>query len=309
MGTLLDGNPANNFLTRAVTFNPNGILTGARRIVFAGHYAYVLTSRGLVVVDVDNPLEPKVTAEIDLDDPRGVAVQFRYAFVVDRAGLKVLDLTALDKPRVIDGAVAPLEDARNVYMARTYAYVSGGKQGLVIVDVERPEQPKIDQIFTADGQINDLRDVKLGMVNASAFAFLADGENGLRVVQLFSPEDNPNHYGFSPKADAVSDRDVSHARARAGGVRGHRSRSRGGRVGQSAGGVRPARRAAAQLRRTTASVRPQRTALYGDQRSAAAGARADVARNASSRSGGALGGSCWCGAGLQSCLPTPATIS
>ena len=27
--TLVDGNPSNNFLTRAVTFNPDGILNGA----------------------------------------------------------------------------------------------------------------------------------------------------------------------------------------------------------------------------------------------------------------------------------------
>ena len=47
-----------------MTFNPDGVLTGARRITIAGHYAYVLTSRGLVVVDLDNPLEPKVTAQI-----------------------------------------------------------------------------------------------------------------------------------------------------------------------------------------------------------------------------------------------------
>jgi hypothetical protein len=202
VGTLLDGNPANNFLTRAVTFNPNGVLTGARRIVFAGHYAYVLTSRGLVVVDLDNPLAPKVTAELgapDLDDPRGLAVQFRYAFVVDRAGLKVFDLTTLDRPRLVAGSSVALEDARNVYLSRTYAYVAGGRQGLVIVDVERPEQPRIDQVFSANGEINDLRDVKIGMVSASGFALLADGEHGLRVVQLFSPEENPNHYGFSPR--------------------------------------------------------------------------------------------------------------
>jgi len=30
VGTLLDGNPANNFLKRAITFNPNGVLNGAR---------------------------------------------------------------------------------------------------------------------------------------------------------------------------------------------------------------------------------------------------------------------------------------
>ncbi len=54
-------------------------------------------------------------------------------------------------------------------------------------------------MFTGGGTINDLNDVKIGMVNASGFAVLADGHNGLHVVQLFSPGDNPNHYGFSPK--------------------------------------------------------------------------------------------------------------
>ena len=36
VGTLLDGDPNNNFLKRAVTFNPGGILNGARRITIAG---------------------------------------------------------------------------------------------------------------------------------------------------------------------------------------------------------------------------------------------------------------------------------
>src|SRR5258705_8314518 len=47
-GTLLDGNPANNFLHRALAFNPDGILTGARRITIAGNYAYILTTHDLV---------------------------------------------------------------------------------------------------------------------------------------------------------------------------------------------------------------------------------------------------------------------
>ena len=199
--TLLDGNPSNNFLTRALTFNPNGVLTGARRIVLAGHYVYVLTPRGLVVVDVNDPTAPKVTAQIGaphLDDPRGIAVQFRYAFVADRQGLKVLDVTSLGTPVPVSGAVVPLKDARNVYAARTYAYVAAGHDGLAIIDVERPEAPRVENMFTAGGKINDLNDVKIGMVNASGFALLADGHNGLHVVQLFSPEDNANHYGFSP---------------------------------------------------------------------------------------------------------------
>jgi len=202
VSTLLDGDPRNNFLKRALAFNPGGILNGAHRITIAGVYAYILCDRGLVVVDLDNPLKPRVTAEIGapaLVDPQGIDVQFRYAFVVDRQGLKVLDVTALDQPKLVSGALVPFPDARNVYVARTYAYVSAGKQGVGIVDVERPEQPRLDRLFSDDGKLNDTTDVKIGMVDASAFAFVADGRNGLRILQLMSPEDSPNSYGFSPR--------------------------------------------------------------------------------------------------------------
>jgi hypothetical protein len=203
VGTLLDGNPANNFLKRALAFNPDGVLTGARRISIAGTYAYILTDKALVVVDLDNPLAPRVTANLRapvLNDPRGIAVQFRYAFVVDRDGLKVFDVTDLSQPKPVANALVRLEDARNVYVARTYAYVSAGKQGLAIIDVEKPDLPKLDQLFTAEGQLNDVNDVKIGMVAASAFAFVADGKNGLRVLQILSPWDDPAHFsGFSPR--------------------------------------------------------------------------------------------------------------
>ena len=202
VSTLLDGNPQNNFLKRALTFNPEGILNGARRITIAGTYAYMLCDQGLVVVDLDNPLQPKIAAKIgvpELQEPQGIAIQFRYAFVVDRGGLKVIDVSDLARPRIVSGAALPLRDARNIYVARTYAYVADGKQGVAIVDVEQPEQPKLAQMFTADGALNDVRDIKIGMVDASAFAFVADGQNGLRVLQILSPEDSTNSYGFSPR--------------------------------------------------------------------------------------------------------------
>jgi hypothetical protein len=202
VGTLLDGNPSNNFLKRALTFNPAAKLNGARRIAIVGVYAYVLCDRGLVVVDLDNPLQPKITAEVGepfLKDARGIAIQFRYAFVVDGEGLKVLDITHLDQPLPIANATVPLGDARNIYVARTYAYIAAGKEGLAIIDVESPEHPKLDQMFNGENKLNDTNDVKLGMVSSSLFAYLADGKNGLRVVQLFSPQTNPGFLGFSPR--------------------------------------------------------------------------------------------------------------
>ena len=69
----------------------------------------------------------------------------------------------------------------------------------MIVDVERPEQPRIDQTFNADGAMNDTNDVKVAMTNASVFAYVADGKNGLRVLQLVSANDTPGAFGFSPR--------------------------------------------------------------------------------------------------------------
>jgi len=44
--------------------------------------------------------------------------------------------------------------------------------------------------------------VKLGITYTSQFAYLADGCNGLRVVQLTSPE-TPGNQGFSPRPTRI----------------------------------------------------------------------------------------------------------
>ena len=69
----------------------------------------------------------------------------------------------------------------------------------MIVDVERPERPSRVQRFTAEGALDDARDVEVGITNASLFAYVADGRNGLKVIQLTSPESQPKFYGFSPE--------------------------------------------------------------------------------------------------------------
>jgi hypothetical protein len=88
-------------------------------------------------------------------------------------------------------------------VARTYAYVANGKEGIAIVDVESPEQPRLDQTFNAEGQLNDVHQVKIAMTNASLFAYVADGHNGLRILQLTSPETMPEYAGFSPRPRPV----------------------------------------------------------------------------------------------------------
>jgi hypothetical protein len=91
-----------------------------------------------------------------------------------------------------------LPDVQNIYLGRSYAYVSAGSRGLVILDITNAEEPKVDQIYTANGAINDLHDVKIGVTYNSLFAYLADGKNGMRVLQLTSP-DTPGNDGFAAR--------------------------------------------------------------------------------------------------------------
>ena len=202
--TLLDGDPRNNFLSRALTYNPGGALTGANNITLAGNYAYITTEKELVIVDLSTPLQPKITKQIPFDKPVAVAVQFLYAFVVDHEGMHVLDIKELQsKGEVarIEGASVPLKHAHDIYVARTYAYVANGEDGIAIIDVEMPGQPKLDQTFNAEGSLNDAHSIKIAMTNASLYGYVADGRNGLRVLQLTDPETMPNYAGFSPRPE------------------------------------------------------------------------------------------------------------
>ena len=196
--TFADGELRNNFLKRAVTWNPDGVLNGARHIVLAGEVAYITAARGLVVVDLRNPLAPRLAAVRELADARASAIQFRYLWVTDRDGLKLFDVTDLRNPVAVPSGSVALADAQRIYLARTYAYVAAKQEGLVIVDITRPAAPRIAQKVTLDGGLNDAEDVIVGSTNASLFAYVADGRNGLKVLQLTSPASQPNFYGFSP---------------------------------------------------------------------------------------------------------------
>jgi hypothetical protein len=199
VNTLADGDPRNNFLRRAVTWNEGGVLAGARHITLAGHIAYIAASAGLVVVDLDDPLRPRHLATLPLRDARASALQFRYLWVTDAEGVKLFDVTDLRAPRAVPSGTIGLADAQRLYVARTYAYVAAKRQGLAIVNVANPETPGAPELVTFDGRMDDVEDVIVASTNASLFAYVADGRNGLKVIQLTSPSSQPNFYGFSPR--------------------------------------------------------------------------------------------------------------
>jgi hypothetical protein len=198
INTLADGEPRNNFLRRALTWNEGNILKGATHITLGGHYAYVAADAGVVVLDLNDPLKPRVMQVLPAKGPRASALQFRYLWVTDEDGVKLFDITNARKIVPVPEATVPLNNARRIYIARTYAYVAAKQDGLVILNVTNPEKPTIYQKVTFDGLLNDAEDVIVGSTNASLFAYVADGRNGMKVLQLTSPASQPNYYGFSP---------------------------------------------------------------------------------------------------------------
>ncbi|NCP13699.1 MAG: hypothetical protein GW858_05985 [Sphingomonadales bacterium] len=204
VNTLADGEFRNNKLTRKIfaggadAWNPDGVLTGARHVVLAGEIAYITADKGLVVADLADPGAPKVAAVQPLRDARASAVQFRYLWVTDAEGVKLFDVTNLRAPVALPEGTVPLANAQRMYIARTYAYVAAKGDGLVILDVKNPRRPRVAQKVTLDGTLNDAEDVIVGTTNASLFAYVADGRNGMKVLQLTSPDSQRNFYGFSP---------------------------------------------------------------------------------------------------------------
>ena len=145
---------------------------------------------------LDDPKHPRVTAVVGepfLKHPRAGPGPVPLRYVCDDEGIKVLDITDLAHPRPV--AMLPMADARCIYLARTYAYVAAG-QARAGDPRHRatPSSRGSTRSSIAGGCINDLHDVKLGITYVSEFAYLADGSNGLRVVQLTSPE-TPGNMG------------------------------------------------------------------------------------------------------------------
>jgi hypothetical protein len=112
--------------------------------------------------------------------------------------VKLFDVTNLRAPVPVPSGTIPLADARRMYVARTYLYVAAKGEGLAIVNVTKPAAPVMYRKETFGGQLNDAEDVIVATTNASLIGYVADGRNGLKVIQLTSPASQPNFYGFSP---------------------------------------------------------------------------------------------------------------
>ena len=187
--TLADGEPRNNFLKRALTWNPGGVLNGARHIALGGQLRlHRDAERRWSWWTSTIRCSRRSRATCRMNDLRASRCSSATCSRSIAGGLQVIDVTQPGKPRRGGRAHACRSPMRTSSTSRAPTPTwPPARRGLAIVDIEKPEKPRLYATFNAERGDHDARDVVVATTNASLFAYVADGKGGLKVIQLTRP--------------------------------------------------------------------------------------------------------------------------
>ena len=164
-------------------------------IYTVGRYAYLCAGGSLIILDIINPSKPVEIGRIDMPvfEANGVYVLGDYAYVVSSDGgiswmtigtgsLRVLDVSDPANPYEIACQEIPYS-ARDVYVAKGYAYVAAGD--FHVIDVSDPTNPQKVGFYSTFGS-------SYGGVHVVAnYAYVTNiwGNEELHVIDVSDPTD------------------------------------------------------------------------------------------------------------------------
>jgi len=156
-----------------------GIFTFAiNKVVEKGNYIYIGGQKGIGVIDVSNPMNPRLVGRVDVEDSIFdvfVAGNYIYATGVN-TGFLVIDIAKAEEPKVVSKIHFPGKTL-GLFVSGNYAFVANEK-GLEIIDVTNPRNPKLVT------EVKFPRSVRV-YVNGN-FAYLI-GESGLSRIDVSNP--------------------------------------------------------------------------------------------------------------------------
>lgn len=161
-----------------------------------GVTAYLLEPAGTgVETDVGAPLAELFTFETRRA-VRDIVARGRFAYAaVGEAGVDVFDLdTGLRVGAILNAAGS---DSRGVALFGSRLLIADGRFGLRVVDVAVPADPRLERTIrdiVGEAPIDDATAVVAASLPVRSFAVIADGRNGLRVVNITSPIDQKTQF-------------------------------------------------------------------------------------------------------------------
>ncbi|MFB3909771.1 MAG: hypothetical protein ACE15D_15350 [Candidatus Eisenbacteria bacterium] len=149
----------------------------ARVIAVSGTYAYVGDSYGLRVMDIKDPLHPRIVGNTGTGI-RSIAVLGTYAYAGTADGLQILDVASPETPVIVSTLCTPAW-AVGVAIRDGYAYVGsstnyGSDVLSIVVDISDPYDPRIVGSFAVSGSVGV----------ADEYVCVASVESGFHVARL-----------------------------------------------------------------------------------------------------------------------------
>jgi len=108
-----------------------------------------------------------------------IVVVENYAYVADRFGLHVIDITNPILPTMVSSCKTP-GSAVAVTASGNYAYIADSDSGLRVIDITNPITPTEVGFYDTPGSA-------IGITVSERYAYVADYDHGLRVIDIATP--------------------------------------------------------------------------------------------------------------------------
>ncbi len=176
----------------------------AYSVYVSGNYAYLADGgNGLRIIDVSDPTNPTEVGYYDTESSaRDVFLAGDYAYVVDaywddstntyKGHLRIVDVSDPENPTEV-GYCDVEDDAKDVYVVGTYAYVADDGEGLCTIDISDPTNPTEVSYYNTSG-------FAYSVYVVGDYAYVADDIKGLRIIDVSDPE-NPTEIGYYDTKD------------------------------------------------------------------------------------------------------------
>ena len=145
-----------------------------------GERAYLAMGfHGLYIFDISNPTNPLVLGSYDTPGlASNVFVVNNTAYVADVTSLQVFDVLNPSNPTLIGSCYLGTASTNDVAVSGSRAYVAGSR-GLIVLNVSNPSEPT--KLNTCH-----LPSMALAVTLTDHFAFVADGQSGLQIINRFN---------------------------------------------------------------------------------------------------------------------------
>ena len=155
-------------------------------------YAYLGEGSTFTILDLSLPQGTTIIARLPMGDTiNSIAVADTLAYVVTTEHMSIVDISTPAMPQE-QGRLAFEGNGKTILVRGSYAYIVAGFSGLLIVNIQQPQQPRIvGQLADPDHYSTDLafHDNMVYMAYGNQSNQTGEGTGGIHIIDITNHED------------------------------------------------------------------------------------------------------------------------